>query len=140
MRNPSPVEPDVETLIIGTGFAGLGMAIRMQSEGFTDFVLIEKEPEVGGTWFVNTYPGCACDVPSHMYSFSSSPIPTGARLSRHSPRSSATCGTARTSTNCEPRFASIPRPSALPTMRRCVCGGSSSPKAGTWRAIWPCGD
>lgn len=79
MRNPSPVEPDVETLIIGTGFAGLGMAIRMQAEGFSDFILIEKEPEVGGTWFVNTYPGCACDVQSHMYSFSFEPNPDWSR-------------------------------------------------------------
>src|SRR4051794_32911495 len=79
MRQLSPIEPDVETLIIGTGFAGLGMAIRMQEEGFSDFVLIEKEPEVGGTWFVNTYPGCACDVPSHMYSFSFEPNPNWSR-------------------------------------------------------------
>ncbi|MFT3923761.1 MAG: NAD(P)/FAD-dependent oxidoreductase [Myxococcales bacterium] len=79
MRTPSPAEPDVETLIIGTGFAGLGMAIRLQSEGFSDFVLIEKEPEIGGTWFVNTYPGCACDVQSHMYSFSFEPNPNWSR-------------------------------------------------------------
>ena len=61
---------DYEVLIIGSGFAGLGMAIQLDKAGFPDFALIEKEDEVGGTWRVNDYPGCACDIPSHMYSFS----------------------------------------------------------------------
>ncbi len=71
----SPVRPrtpdlDHEVLIIGTGFAGLGMAIQLDKAGFPDFIVVEKEDEVGGTWRVNDYPGCACDIPSHMYSFS----------------------------------------------------------------------
>ena len=56
--------------IIGTGFAGLGMAIRLKEEGIHDFVVLERAEDVGGTWRANTYPGCACDVPSHLYSFS----------------------------------------------------------------------
>ncbi len=56
--------------IIGTGFAGLGTAIHLQKRGLTDFVLLEEAASVGGTWRDNTYPGCACDVPSHLYSFS----------------------------------------------------------------------
>ncbi|MFG2090891.1 MULTISPECIES: flavin-containing monooxygenase [unclassified Spirillospora] len=57
-------------VIIGSGFAGLGMAIRLKQAGFHDFTVLEKSEALGGTWHDNTYPGCACDVPSHMYSFS----------------------------------------------------------------------
>jgi cation diffusion facilitator CzcD-associated flavoprotein CzcO len=71
--------PDYQVLILGTGFAGIGTAIQLQKAGFTDFALIEKEADVGGTWFVNTYPGCACDVQSHMYSFSFEPNPDWSR-------------------------------------------------------------
>jgi cation diffusion facilitator CzcD-associated flavoprotein CzcO len=61
-------------LIIGTGFSGLGMAIALQKQD-VDFLLLEKADEIGGTWRDNTYPGCACDIPSHMYSFSFEPKP-----------------------------------------------------------------
>ena len=61
--------------IIGTGFSGLGMAIRLKQAGITDFVVLERAGEVGGTWRDNTYPGAACDVPSHLYSFSFAPNP-----------------------------------------------------------------
>ncbi|MGH3765880.1 MAG: flavin-containing monooxygenase [Pseudonocardiaceae bacterium] len=57
-------------VIIGTGFAGLGMGIGLQQHGMTDFVLLERAGDVGGTWRDNRYPGCACDVPSQLYSFS----------------------------------------------------------------------
>ncbi|MFD0854722.1 flavin-containing monooxygenase, partial [Actinomadura adrarensis] len=57
-------------VIVGSGFAGLGMAIQLKRNGFDDFVILEKSEALGGTWHDNTYPGCACDVPSHMYSFS----------------------------------------------------------------------
>jgi len=60
----------IGVLVIGSGFSGLGAAIRMTQEGRTDFVVIERGPEVGGTWRDNTYPGAACDVPSHLYSYS----------------------------------------------------------------------
>ncbi|MFX9912147.1 NAD(P)-binding protein, partial [Acinetobacter baumannii] len=56
--------------IIGTGFSGLGMAIRLRQEGEDDFLIFEKDAGVGGTWRVNNYPGCAYDVQSHVYSFS----------------------------------------------------------------------
>jgi cation diffusion facilitator CzcD-associated flavoprotein CzcO len=62
--------PVVEMAIVGAGFGGMAMAIRMLQEGNTDFVLIDKGNTVGGTWRENTYPGAACDVQSHMYSFS----------------------------------------------------------------------
>lgn len=67
-------KPPVHTraLIIGTGFSGLGMGIELQQRG-VDFLMLEKADEVGGTWRDNTYPGCACDIPSHLYSFSFEP-------------------------------------------------------------------
>src|SRR5260370_1317996 len=55
---------------MGAGFSGLGMAIRLKQRGQRDFVVIEKAADIGGTWRDNTYPGCACDSPSHLYSFS----------------------------------------------------------------------
>ncbi|HEY2762718.1 MAG TPA: NAD(P)/FAD-dependent oxidoreductase [Pseudonocardiaceae bacterium] len=57
-------------IVVGTGFAGLGMAIRLRRHGMTDFVVLERAGDLGGTWRDNSYPGCACDVPSHLYSFS----------------------------------------------------------------------
>src|SRR4051812_8364105 len=61
---------DHDIVIVGSGFSGLGMAIRLKQAGMHDFVVLERAGEVGGTWQANTYPGCACDVPSHLYSFS----------------------------------------------------------------------
>ena len=57
-------------IIIGAGFGGLAAAIELQAHGFSDLTLLEAAPGIGGTWFHNTYPGAACDVPSHLYSFS----------------------------------------------------------------------
>jgi len=61
---------NVRIAIIGTGFGGLGVAIRLKQAGFEQFTLFEKAADVGGVWRDNTYPGAACDVPSHLYSFS----------------------------------------------------------------------
>jgi cation diffusion facilitator CzcD-associated flavoprotein CzcO len=66
---------DVDIAIIGSGFSGLGMAVRLKREGIEDFTVLERGDDVGGTWHFNTYPGCACDVPSHLYSFSFAPNP-----------------------------------------------------------------
>lgn len=60
-------------LIIGTGFGGLGMAIQLKNAGINSFLMLEKASTVGGTWRDNTYPGAACDVQSHFYSFSFEP-------------------------------------------------------------------
>jgi cation diffusion facilitator CzcD-associated flavoprotein CzcO len=65
---PLPAETDVA--IVGAGFGGLGMAIRMKQAGRHDFVVLERASDVGGTWQANTYPGCQCDIPSNLYSFS----------------------------------------------------------------------
>ena len=69
----------VHVAIIGSGFSGLGAAIRLKQEGMNDFIVLERAGAVGGTWRDNTYPGCACDVPSHLYSFSFAPNPEWSR-------------------------------------------------------------
>ncbi|HLG89629.1 MAG TPA: NAD(P)/FAD-dependent oxidoreductase [Alphaproteobacteria bacterium] len=73
MGSGSRIAPDFEVAIIGAGFSGLGMAIRLKKAGIDSFVILEKAAEVGGTWRENTYPGCACDIPSSLYSFSFEP-------------------------------------------------------------------
>ncbi len=65
--------------IIGAGFSGLGMAIRLKQEGIEDFVVLERAAEIGGTWRDNTYPGCQCDIPSVLYSYSFAPNPNWTR-------------------------------------------------------------
>jgi cation diffusion facilitator CzcD-associated flavoprotein CzcO len=65
--------------IIGAGFGGLGTAIRLAQQGDDDFLIFERAADVGGTWWANTYPGCQCDIPSHLYSFSFAPNPNWTR-------------------------------------------------------------
>ncbi|MFC9911761.1 flavin-containing monooxygenase [Streptomyces sp. NPDC059862] len=65
----------VRVAVVGSGFGGIGAAVRLRREGITDFVVLERADSVGGTWRDNSYPGCACDVPSHLYSFSFAPNP-----------------------------------------------------------------
>lgn len=66
---PDPLG-SADVIIVGTGFAGLGMGAQLRRRGRTSFVLLERAQDVGGTWRDNHYPGAACDVPSHLYSFS----------------------------------------------------------------------
>ena len=65
--------PSPRVLIIGAGFGGLGMAIRLRQAGYSQVTVLEKESDLGGCWRDNTYPGAACDVPSHLYSYSFEP-------------------------------------------------------------------
>ncbi len=69
----------VDVLVVGAGFSGLGAAIRLSQEGFDDLVVLERGSDVGGTWRDNSYPGAACDVPSHLYSYSFAPNPDWSR-------------------------------------------------------------
>ncbi len=62
-----------DVAIVGTGFSGLGMGIKLRENGINDFVILERAGDVGGTWRDNHYPGAACDVPSRLYSFSFEP-------------------------------------------------------------------
>ncbi len=74
----APLERDI--LIVGCGFAGLGMGIQLLRSGRTSFLVLERAADVGGTWRDNSYPGVACDVPSHLYSFSFRPNPRWSRV------------------------------------------------------------
>src|SRR5947209_15065003 len=57
-------------VIVGAGVGGIAAAIELRAHGLNDITILERGPELGGTWHWNTYPGCACDVPSHLYSYS----------------------------------------------------------------------
>lgn len=59
-----------DVLVVGSGFGGIAMAASLTAAGMDDFLVIEKDCEVGGTWRDNVYPGCACDVAAHLYSLS----------------------------------------------------------------------
>ncbi|MCX6462980.1 MAG: NAD(P)/FAD-dependent oxidoreductase [Pseudonocardiales bacterium] len=76
---------DVDVAIVGSGFAGLAAAVRLDGAGRRDLVVLEKGTSVGGTWRDNTYPGCACDVQSHLYSFSFAPNPEWTRTFARQP-------------------------------------------------------
>lgn len=84
MHMPSSPERPVisktrDVIIIGAGFSGLCLAARLVEQGNRDFIIIEKGSSVGGTWRDNRYPGCACDIPSHLYSLSFGPRPDWSR-------------------------------------------------------------
>ena len=85
----------VDVLIVGAGFAGIGMGIQLARRGRESFVIIEQADDVGGTWRDNRYPGVSCDIPSHLYSFSFRPNPQLVpRLRRRAVRSTTTCAPA----------------------------------------------
>jgi cation diffusion facilitator CzcD-associated flavoprotein CzcO len=85
MRYPGAVpgqaaELAVEVLVVGAGFSGIGAAIRLRQAGFEDLMVLEQAADLGGTWRDNTYPGCAVDVPSALYSYSFEPNPDWSRV------------------------------------------------------------
>ena len=108
MASPNGSSRPISVGVVGAGFGGVGMGIRLRQEGIEDFEIFERGETVGGVWRANTYPGAACDVPSHLYSFSFAPghnwsrryAPQPEILSstwRRSPTASAcarTCGSA----------------------------------------------
>ena len=78
-RAPFPVAGtgrERRTVIVGAGFGGIGMAVRLLQSGEQDFIVLERADRLGGTWRDNVYPGCRCDVPSHLYSYSFAPNPS----------------------------------------------------------------
>ncbi|MEO1263528.1 MAG: NAD(P)/FAD-dependent oxidoreductase [Bacteroidota bacterium] len=70
MKGDPAKNPQFHTAIIGAGFAGLGAGIKLKQSTNYSFIIFERASDVGGTWRDNIYPGCGCDVPSHLYSFS----------------------------------------------------------------------
>src|ERR1700742_4655074 len=69
-----------QAVIVGAGFGGMGAAIQLKRLGIDDFVILEREDDLGGTWHVNRYPGLAVDIPSMTYSYSFAPNPYWSRL------------------------------------------------------------
>ena len=72
--SPQPDQKEFEVIVIGAGFAGIGAAIKLREANF-EFLVLEKADEIGGVWRDNSYPDCACDIPSAFYSFSFAPNP-----------------------------------------------------------------
>src|SRR6204780_2820782 len=70
LRPQSSPSLELEVLIVGAAFGGIAAAIELRRHGITDITILDRAPDLGGTWFYNSYPGAACDVPSHLYSFS----------------------------------------------------------------------
>ncbi|MFJ1967040.1 flavin-containing monooxygenase [Streptomyces sp. NPDC087903] len=70
----------MRAVVVGAGFSGIGAAVRLREAGFDDVLVLEKATQLGGTWRENTYPGCACDVPSTLYSYSFTPDTAWSRV------------------------------------------------------------
>ena len=87
----------MKVVIVGAGIGGIAAAIELRRHGFEDVTILERAPELGGTWWYNTYPGCVCDVPSHLYSFSFAQRRDWSRLCSPHGRSSSTCRESRAS-------------------------------------------
>ena len=79
VHSSNGTEIPVDVLIVG-GFSGLCMAIKLREARMNLFLVLEKSDDIGGTWYDNRYPGCACDIPSHLYSFSFEPSPDWSRM------------------------------------------------------------
>jgi len=98
----------VRVVVVGAGLAGIAAAVKLKQAGLTDYVVLEKADRVGGTWRENTYPGCGCDIPAPVYSFSFNPKPqwrTNFALPRRLPESRdsrARCSTPRDGTTSWP--------------------------------------
>ena len=119
-----------DVAIIGAGFAGLGMAISLKQAGEHDFTVFERGEEVGGTWWFNTYPGCQCDIPSHLYSFSFAPNPGWSRTYSEQPEIEAYLK------DCADRFALRPH---IKTSTD-ITSAEWDPAAGRWRLTTGNGD
>ena len=76
MTHSQPPRVNPRIVIIGAGMAGILTAIKLREAGYDDYVIYEKSDRVGGTWRDNTYPGVACDVPAHLYTYSFEPNPS----------------------------------------------------------------
>jgi cation diffusion facilitator CzcD-associated flavoprotein CzcO len=79
INTASPAGHEFPIVIVGTGFSGIAMGVLLKKAGIHSFTILEKGADVGGTWRENTYPGAACDVPSHLYCYSFEPNPDWSR-------------------------------------------------------------
>ena len=72
--------PQYEVAIIGAGFGGMGIAIKLQEMGINNIIILDRASDLGGTWHINTYPGLTVDIPSLTYSYSFEPNPNWSRF------------------------------------------------------------
>ncbi|MEZ4587739.1 MAG: NAD(P)-binding protein [Gemmatimonadales bacterium] len=96
-------------VIVGAGFAGIGAAAALRRAGIEDFVILERAAELGGVWRDNVYPGCACDVQSHLYQYAALPNPGLDRARRRVGRSGTISSAARRSRESGPESDSAAR-------------------------------
>ena len=94
--------------IVGGGFGGVGAAVMLKREGYEDVTVFEKGERVGGVWQHNTYPGAACDIPSHLYEYSFAPNRWSRRFSP-GPRSAPTSRASPAASGSSTRSAPAPR-------------------------------
>jgi cation diffusion facilitator CzcD-associated flavoprotein CzcO len=113
----------VDVAVVGAGFAGLGMAVKLRAMGVREFVVLERADDIGGTWRDNVYPGAICDVPSHLYSFSFAPNPDWTRSFSPQSEIQAYLRTCATAHGLWPHIA----------LRHEVTGADWDPVAGNWR-------
>ena len=128
---PDTDDRHVHIAIAGAGLSGIGMAIALKQDGIEDFVVLERADDLGGTWRDNTYPGCACDIPSVLYSFTEEQNPGWSR---------AFAGQAEIQAYVQ-EVARPPRPATAPALwtrgagrapgTRSASAGRSRPRAGT---------
>ncbi len=124
-------------VIVGSGFSGIGMAVRLLEDGERDFVLLERASELGGTWRDNTYPGCRCDVPSHLYSFSFAPNPNWSSTFSPQPEILEYLRDVAQRFGVTPARALRARAARRPTgTRRRATGGSTPPRASSRPTCW----
>ena len=117
----------VDVAVVGAGFAGLYLLIRLRRAGFTA-VALEAADDVGGTWYWNRYPGARCDIQTTDYSYTFDPeletAGNGQRSTQPSPRSCATWASSPIATTCGATFASAPRSRRRPGTRPLSAGCS----------------
>lgn len=119
-------EQNYDVIIVGAGFGGIGAAVQLKRLGFENFRLLDRLDDLGGTWYVNHYPGLACDVPTTTYSYFFEPNPNWSRLFSPGARSSGTPTTSPTSTTCAATSGSTPK---------WEVAGMTKPGCGGWH--WP---
>ena len=118
------VPEQVDIAIIGAGVGGIGLAVKLRDAGFGEFVILERSSDLGGTWRDNTYPGCACDVPSHLYSYSFAQNPDWSRTYGKQPEILAYLHSVAQDHGSIPKFS---RPHGM----RCRAAGEYTPTAAT---------
>ena len=121
--------PDYDTVIVGAGFSGIGAAIKLDKSRMGNYLVIEAGDGPGGTWYWNTYPGIAVDIPSFSYQFSFEKSPSWTRTYAPGNELKAYAEHCVTNTGCGRRSGSTPRCSARPSTMTTTCGASNSTPA-----------